>query len=114
MPKTINVNVDFDTATSTASKSLKDLCDSVNTYTTTTGTGTSTTYHYGNCYMNRCPHLLPCGDCAITMRYCHHGGGTWKPTWIYSPESTCKSEDQYLVFVFIDYLCYNTYEVSYG
>ena len=42
---------------------------------------------YPNEYHNMCPHLLPCGDCAITMRYCHHGGWNWKPEW------TCKSED---------------------
>ncbi len=100
MPKTMNINLKFDTATSTAAESLKNLRDSVNTYTTTIGddpnwfntqTGTGIPKQdnivYPNEYQNKCPHLLPCGDCAITMRYCHHGGWNWKPEW------TCKSED---------------------
>lgn len=73
MPKTINTNLKFKTAT-----------DTTESYDNTTGGKSySKTYTIPN-YENYtcCPHRLPCGDCAITMRPCHKiAWDTWEITW---------------------------------
>lgn len=79
MPKQMNTNLKFTTSTDAS-----EIGDNYNDDTTTTGIGGySKTFTFPDYNYNNCPHMLPCGDCAITMRPCHHNWGKWEITCSY-------------------------------